>query len=605
MPVCRLPDQLVNRIAAGEVIERPAAVVKELVENALDANASRIEVGVEQGGRALVRVVDDGQGMDEADLALCVERHATSKLAPDADLVRIATLGFRGEALASIGAVARVSITTRTRDAATGAVLEVQAGRIAPIRPAGTTPGTRIEVRDLFFATPARLAFLRSERAETQAILDQFDRLALARPEIAFSLTVDGVERRRFEPARQAEGRLAARVAAVLGEGFLADARPVAVERDGVALEGYLGLPTEAAGGRRPFLVAVNGRPVRDRLIETALRVGYGDTLAGNRLPGAALTLRLSHERVDVNVHPTKTELRFREPDLVRSLVIGAVRRHLDGQGSLTARALGEAALARFAAGPAPQPVPERAMATGWTAPSGWDRRPASPGLKEAAAAFAYQGRLEVGAPSGAAAAASPAPPAEAHPLGAARVQLFDAYVLAETRQGFVLVDQHAAHERIVYERLKAELARGAVARQGQLVPVVVELPPHQVDLLVGAEAELARLGLLLERFGTSAVLVRESPAMLGPADLTGLVQDLAADLDEHGGAEALLRSLERVAATMACHGSVRAGRRLHLAEMDALLRQIETTPNGGTCNHGRPTWIAIDRAALDRLFGR
>ncbi|HWL68580.1 MAG TPA: DNA mismatch repair endonuclease MutL [Geminicoccus sp.] len=601
MPVCRLPDQLVNRIAAGEVIERPAAVVKELVENALDAKAGRIEVAVEQGGRALVRVVDDGQGMDEADLALCVERHATSKLAPDADLVRITTLGFRGEALASIGAVARVSITTRTRDAAVGAVLEVQAGRVAAVRPAGTTPGTRIEVRDLFFATPARLAFLRSERAETQAILDQLDRLALARPEIAFSLTVDGVERRRFEPARQAEDRLEARVAAVLGEGFLADARPVVVERDGVVLEGYLGLPTQAAQGRRPFLVAVNGRPVRDRLIETALRVGYGDTLAGHRLPGAALMLRLAHERVDVNVHPTKTELRFREPDLVRSLVIGAVRRHLDGQGSLTARALGEAALARFAAGPAP----ERATAGGWTAPSGWDRRAAAPGLKETAAAFAYQGRLDVGAPSGASAAATPAPPAEAHPLGAARVQLFDAYVLAETRQGFVLVDQHAAHERIVYERLKAELARGAVARQGQLVPVVVELVPHQVDLLVAAEAELARLGLVLERFGTGAVLVRESPAMLGAADLAGLVQDLAADLDGHGGAEALLRSLERVAATMACHGSVRAGRRLHLAEMDALLRQIETTPNGGTCNHGRPTWIAIDRAALDRLFGR
>ncbi|WP_027135238.1 DNA mismatch repair endonuclease MutL [Geminicoccus roseus] len=603
MPVCRLPDHLVNRIAAGEVVERPSSAMKELVENALDAGARRIDVAVEKGGRSLIRVVDDGAGMDEADLALCVERHATSKLAPDADLVRIATLGFRGEALASIGAVARLTITTRTATAPHAIALDVEAGRVAPIRPASAGPGTRIEVRDLFFATPARLAFLKSERAETAAIVDQLDRLALARPDLAFSLTVDGQERRRFEPARQLERQLEARVAEVLGAEFLDDARPVTVEREGVTLEGFLGLPTEAARGRRPFLIVVNGRPVRDRLVETGLRVGYGDTLAKNRLPGAAVILRLDPERVDVNVHPAKTELRFREPDLVRSLVIGAVRRHLDGAGTATAGSLAAATLATFSTAPAA----ERSPPVWQPAWGGGGRHGAPrPALAEAAAAFAYQGRLDTGPPSARAEPVqAPAPQAARHPLGAARAQLFDAYVLAETEDGFILVDQHAAHERIVYERLKAELARGGVARQGQLVPVVVDLAEHEVELLAAATAELAELGLLLEPFGTRAVLVRESPAMLGAADLPGLVHDLVSGLAEEGGAGALVASLHRVAATMACHGSVRAGRRLALAEMDALLRQIETTPNGGTCNHGRPTWVRIGRDALDRLFGR
>jgi DNA mismatch repair protein MutL len=605
LPVCRLPDHLVNRIAAGEVVERPAAAMKELVENALDAGARRIEVAVERGGRGLIRVVDDGSGMDEADLRLCVERHATSKLSPDADLVRIATLGFRGEALASIGAVARLCITTRTRLADHAVALEVEAGRVSPIRPAAAPPGTRIEVRDLFFATPARLAFLKSERAETASLVEQLERLALARPDVAFVLVVDGQERRRFEPAQRPDEQLDLRVADVMGRAFLDDARPVAVEREGVTLRGYLGLPTEAATGRRPFLAVVNGRPVRDRLIETGLRVGYGDTLAKNRLPGAALLLEIAPERVDVNVHPAKTELRFREPDLIRSLVIGTVRRHLETAGTRTAASLASATLAAFARPDAAAPISLRSSAGSWQpAPPANGR--ARPGFAEAAAAFALQARLDTGPPSARPEpATAPPPPAERHPLGAARVQLFDAYVLAETEQGFVLVDQHAAHERIVYERLKAGLATGGVARQGQLVPVVVDLAEHEVELLAGAQQALAELGLVLEPFGRRAVLVRESPAMLGTADLPGLVHDLVADLAEHGGPEALVRSLQRVAATMACHGSVRAGRRLNLAEMDALLRQIETTPNGGTCNHGRPTWVALGRHALDRLFGR
>jgi DNA mismatch repair protein MutL len=596
MPICRLPDHLVNRIAAGEVVERPASAMKELVENALDAGARRVEVTVANGGRSLIQVVDDGSGMSEEDLRLCVERHATSKIEPDADLVRIATLGFRGEALASIAAVARLSITTRTSKAPHAVALDVEAGRIGPIRPAAGPVGTRIEVRDLFFATPARLAFLKSERAEGTAILDQFDRLALARPDIAFSLTMDGEERRRFEPPRDPATLLQTRVAGVLGAAFLDDAAPIQVERSGVALSGFLGLPTEAAYGRRPFLVVVNGRPVRDRLVETGLRVGYGDTLAKNRLPGAALVISLAPERVDVNVHPAKTELRFREPDLVRSLVIGAVRRHLEAAGQRTAHSVNLERLADPSASMFSRPA-RNSHAYRPQAPA------VSAGLFEAAVAF--QAQLDVGAPSALSEPGEPLPPVERHPLGVARAQLFDAYVLSETSAGFVLVDQHAAHERIVYERLKAEMRHGGVARQGQLVPVVVELPEDAIDRLVGAADTLGQLGLSIERFGSRAVLVRESPAMLGTADLQGLVLDLAEDLAEQGGPQILLRSLERVAATMACHGSVRAGRRLTFAEMNALLRQIETTPNAGTCNHGRPTWIAVERSALDRLFGR
>ena len=589
MPIVRLPDHLVNRIAAGEVVERPASVVKELVENALDAGARRIEVAIEQGGRTLVRVTDDGQGMDAADLRLAIERHATSKLDPSSDLVRIATLGFRGEALPSIAAVSRLSITTRPREGGEhGMCLEVEAGRVAPVRPAGLAAGTRIEVRDLFFATPARLAFLKSERAETTAIVDQLERLALARPDVALTLTVDGAERRRF-PAHEPADLLRRRVEAVLGDAFLKDSVPVELARDDVRLTGFLGLPTAAAHGRRPFVMVVNGRPVRDRLLDMALRLGYGDTLAKDRLPGAVLFLELDAARVDVNVHPAKSEVRFREPELIRSLVIGGVRHLLDRHGSRTADSVAGAVLSAFTPGAGhPREVPHR------------------PGLAEAAAAYRYQAALDVGPPAG---RPEPAPvrplDRDVHPLGAARAQLFDAYVLAEGRDGFILVDQHAAHERIVYEQLKRQLATGAVARQAMLVPVVVDLMEDEVELLAAAAEELARLGLVLAPFGTRAVIVEAGPAMLGAADLGGLVRDLARDLEQHGDPRALTQALERVASTMACHGSVRAGRRLSLAEMDALLRQIETTPNGGTCNHGRPTWIAIERSALDRLFGR
>ena len=596
MPVCRLPDHLVNRIAAGEVVERPASAMKELVENALDADATRIEVTIERGGRGLVRVVDNGIGMDRGDLGLCVERHATSKLAEDADLVRIDSLGFRGEALASIGAVARLTITSRRVDAPHALALDVEAGRIGSPRPTAAAMGTRVDVRDLFFATPARLAFLKSERAETAAIVDQFDRLALARPDIAFRLTVDGDLRRGFEPVSCPADRLRERVAAIFGHDFQNDALELATEREGIVLSGYLGLPTDAAFSRKPLLYVVNGRPVRDRLIETALRVGYGDMLAKNRLPGAAIVVTLAPERVDVNVHPAKTELRFREPDLVRSILIGTVRRSLSAAGVPTASSLANATLAGFVSPPA-GPVMARS--------NGRDIALA-PGMAETGAAYRYQERIDTGRPSGRPhGQAIEPPPDERYPLGAARVQLFDAYVLAERSEGFVLVDQHAAHERIVYERLKAEIERAGVARQAHLMPIVVDLTEHEVELLIDTGHALELLGLVLEPFGTRAVLVRESPAMLGDTDLPGLIADLVRDLESLGTPQALLRSLDKVASTMACHGSVRAGRRLTLAEMDALLRQIEVTPNGGSCNHGRPTWVAIARTALDRLFGR
>ena len=536
--------------------------------------------------------------MDAADLLMCIERHATSKLAPDTDLVRIASLGFRGEALASIGSVSRLTITTRTASARHGLALDVEAGRIGVPRPASARQGTRVDVRDLFFSTPARLAFLKSERAETAAVIEQFDRLALSRPDIHFRLTIDGELRRQHEVATHPGDRLRDRVAAVLGSAFLTNALSVRVERDGLELNAFLGLPTDARSARKPFHNVVNGRPVRDRLIETALRVGYGDTLAKNRLPGAVIMVRLDPDRVDVNVHPAKTELRFREPDLVRSVVIGTIRHHLGQAGVRTAHSLGTATAAAFASA---QPVSQQHGSSSFG--------PALHGkssLHEAAVAFQLQERFDTGHPAGRNDhTQEPLKPDENYPLGAARAQLFDAYVLAECRDGFVLVDQHAAHERIVYERLKAELGKGGVVRQGLLMPVVVDLAEDAIDLLMQASYELRRLGLVVERFGARAIIILESPALLGSADLSGLIEDLVVDLRDVDTPVALLRSLEKVAATMACHGSVRAGRRLSLPEMDALLRQIEETPNGSSCNHGRPTSIALDRVQLDRLFGR
>jgi DNA mismatch repair protein MutL len=597
-PIRRLPQNLVNRIAAGEVVERPAAAVKELVENALDAGAGRIEVELAGGGRELIVVVDDGVGMGADELLVAIERHATSKLEGD-DLIRILTLGFRGEALAALAAVSRLSLRSRPRGQDSAFELAVEAGRAGTPVPAPGACGTRVEVRDLFFATPARLKFLKSERAETQAVREAVERLAMAHPAVAFSLVVDGRRALRLERAADdGQAALIGRLGAVMGRAFADDALAIDARRDGIRLHGFAGLPTASRNSARFQHLFVNRRPVQDRLLRGALRAAYGDLLFHDRQPMAALFVELAPEQVDVNVHPAKAEVRFRAPGAVRGLLIGAVREALLAAGSRTATSLGAAALGAF------RP----------TAGLPWGGRGgAAPGLAESALDYQAPAPAAGGAPHlelGPPAARDPGFAAaddalEHHPLGAARAQLHDAYILAQTRDGMVLVDQHAAHERLVYEGMKAALAVGGVARQGLLLPEVVELDPDAAQRLHERRAELAELGLVLERFGADAVLVRELPALLGAAEVGALVRDLAEDLRALDQAASLRAALHRVCATLACHGSVRAGRRLSLAEMNALLRQMEATPHSGQCNHGRPTYVSLSRADIERLFGR
>ncbi len=599
-PIRRLPQHLVNRIAAGEVVERPAAAVKELIENAVDAGARRISIELAGGGSSLIAVTDDGQGMAPAELMLAIERYATSKL-PDDDLVRVRTLGFRGEALAALAGVSRLVITSRPQGQDSAFSLSVEAGAVRAPTPAPGAPGTRVEVRDLFFATPARLKFLKSERAETQAVREAVERLAMAGPEVELTLMADG--RRALQLAAVAgdpEARLGARLGQIMGPEFAANALTVRAERDGVRLLGFAGLPTASHRTARYQYLFVNRRPVQDRLLRSALRAAYGDLLFHDRQPMAALFLELEPERVDVNVHPAKAEVRFREPGAVRGLVIGALRQALLAAGGRTSTTLGEAALGAF----------RRAGDLPWARTGAGNGGHLGPGLAETATRFqapADGERLELGPPAARDdLGAGPEDGAlEQHPLGAARVQLHDAYILAQTTDGLVLVDQHAAHERLVYERMKAELAADGVARQGLLLPAVVELDPAAIEHLEDRRAELAELGLVLERFGADAVLVREVPALLGNPDVDRLVRDLAADLVAIEQAVSLREALYRVCATLACHGSVRAGRRLSLAEMNALLRQMERTPHSGQCNHGRPTYVSLSRADIERLFGR
>ena len=584
----RLPPGLVNRIAAGEVVERPASAIKELVENALDAGATRITVELTEGGRSLIAVTDDGVGMTPQEIELAVERHATSKL-PDDDLIRITSLGFRGEALAALGAVSRMRVTSRPPDQDSAFALEVVAGDAGAVVPAPGAVGTRVEVRDLFFATPARLKFLKSDRSESQAAREVVERLAIAHPEVAFDLLLDGRRVLVLEPLgtdslEQAESRLRA----IMGREFADNALIVDGEREGIRLFGFAGLPTLSRPTQRFQHWLVNRRPVQDRLLKGALRAAYGDLLFQDRQPMAALFLRLAPERVDVNVHPAKAEVRFREPGLVRSLVIGTLKHALAEAGWRTSTSLGGAALGAFRAGAGPGRLPA--------------------GLAEAAASYqapaADQAGLELGAPSARHELAADEP-LERYPLGTARAQVHDSYIIAQTADGLLLVDQHAAHERLVYERMKAQLENGGVARQGLLLPEVVELGAADVDCLIERSVELEELGLVLERFGDGAVLVREVPAVLGAVDVTRLVQDLAEDLAEIDRAQSLRAALERVCASLACHGSVRAGRRLNLAEMNALLRAMEQTPHSGQCNHGRPTYVALSRADIERLFQR
>ncbi len=595
MTIRRLPEVVVNRIAAGEVVERPASAVKELVENALDAGARRVDVVVRDGGQTFIGVTDDGGGMTAAELALAVERHATSKL-PDDDLTRIDTFGFRGEALPSIGAVARLTLASRARGAAEAWTLPVEGGRKGQARPAALGAGTRVEVKDLFFATPARLKFLKTARTEFAHVEETVSRLALANPKVAFSLS-DG-EKEIFRLAPAAGDTSAARlerIAALIGREFAANAVAIAAERDGVRLSGFAGLPTFNRPTARMQFLFVNGRPVRDRLLLSALRGAYRDLMAGDRHPVVALFLDVPPDMVDVNVHPAKTEVRFRDTGLIRGLVVGAIRHAMAAAGHRAATTVGQAALAALKPEGGPRP---------------WSSAPAfiPRGLAEAALGF-HAPLAARPAEDAAGRSADDVPDAAGrpadHPLGVARAQVHETYIVAETADGLVIVDQHAAHERLTQEKMKAALANGGVARQGLLIPEVVELTPAAAARIAARADELTELGLAVEAFGDRAVVVREVPALLGETDVKGLIRDLAEDLAEHDAAHSLKARLDEVVATMACHGSVRAGRRLNAAEMNALLREMEKTPLSGQCGHGRPTYIELKRADIERLFGR
>jgi DNA mismatch repair protein MutL len=595
MPIRQLPETIVNRIAAGEVVERPASVVKELAENAIDAGASRIDIFTDGGGRRRIGITDDGSGMTRADLAIAVDRHATSKL-DDEDLLRIRTLGFRGEALPSIGAVARLGITTRHASEPHAWSMSVEGGAKSAIMPAALSQGTRVEVGDLFYATPARLKFLKTDRTEAEAIREVVRRLAMARPDVAFTLA--GEERAPVTWATAlpgASGRLT-RLGDILGADFCSSAIEVRAEREGIVVEGFAAAPSLTRANALGQYLFVNGRPVRDKLIIGAVRAAYSDYLPRDRHPVVALFVTLDPEEVDANVHPAKTEVRFRNAGLVRALIVHALKEGLAREGKRTAANSDGAVLASFRPAFTPR--------VNWD----WRRSPAYPVAGGAAAAFAEPGQaaFDVGTPTADVRfEQSPASDLLDRPLGAARTQIHETYIVSQTRDGLIVVDQHAAHERIVYEKLKASLARNGVQRQILLIPEIVELDEATVERLIARTEELASFGLAIESFGPGAVAVRETPSLLGKTNAAGLLRDLAEHMAEWDEALPLERRLMHVAATMACHGSVRAGRRLKPEEMNALLREMEDTPNSGQCNHGRPTYVELKLSDIEKLFGR
>lgn len=629
MPIRVLPTVTVNRIAAGEVIERPASAIKELVENAVDAGATKVEVHVTGGGKVSITVVDNGSGMTPEELKLAVQRHATSKL-PDDDLLNIQYLGFRGEALPSIGSISRMTITTRTQEADSGWSITVEGGEVGEIKPAACPPGTRIEVRDLFYATPARLKFLKSDTAEVRQVSDIMQRLAMAHPETGFRFTSEGRTLLRADVDGQEtlfDARLH-RLADVLGREFGDNAIPISVEREGVLLFGFAGLPTYNRGTSVAQHLFVNGRPVRDKLMLGTVRAAYQDFLARDRHPVVALFLEVPSEEVDVNVHPAKAEVRFKDAAMIRGMIISSLKHALADAGFRASSTVSQSALSSFQPGGVGQSAQMQGGYGGY--------QPTSPASQQALAqAMAVQAPMPVMTGEGAfyepatqpfahAPAtlldgqsappqarqfmpdqAQPGPAPGDFPLGAARAQLHETYVISQTRDGLVIVDQHAVHERLVYERMKAALAESGIARQSLLIPEVVELDAALADQLVQRTDELAELGLVLEGFGEGAVVVREIPALLGNVDVHGLVRNLADDLAEFGETLALRDKLEDVCGTMACHGSVRAGRRLNEAEMNALLRQMEATPHSGQCNHGRPTYVELKLSDIEKLFGR
>lgn len=593
MGVRKLDPFLVDRIAAGEVVERPASAVKELVENALDAGASDVEIVIANGGRTLVRVTDDGLGMSAEDLVLAVERHATSKI-PDNDLFAIATLGFRGEALPSIGSVARLSIATRRRNDENGWTLTVDAGIKHQVKPASLNPGTRVEIADLFYATPARLKFLKSDRAEALAIADFVKRIALAHPHVSFTLAGDGPA--LSYPASRAEDEEIARserIAQIMGAEFAQEALRLASEREDVTLTGFAGLPTDHRATAAHIHAYVNGRPVRDKLILGAAKAAYADLVPYGRHPALVLFIDVSPARVDVNVHPAKSEVRFRDPGLVRGLIVSALKERL---GSAFHRATLQGGLRTLDA-LRPSFAPQRPAA-----PMNYDWRasPAVPSFLNEQP----QARFDALPPQSDVRAAE-SDVASSHPLGAARAQVHDAFIIAQSDDGIVIVDQHAAHERLVYERLKRERAERGIARQMMLIPAIIEIDAVEVEKLLERADLLASLGLVIEPFGPGAIAVTEMPSALSGGDVTALIRDLIDGFEEWGAALTLEGRLDHVLATFACHHSVRAGRRMKPEEMNALLREMEATPNSGQCNHGRPTYVELKLVDIERLFGR
>ena len=586
-----LPEITVNRIAAGEVVERPASALKELIENSIDSGASQIDVTLIDGGRELISVADNGKGMRREELLLAVERHATSKL-PDENLAQIQWLGFRGEALPSIGAVARLAITSRVEEAEEAWHLTVNGGELGDVQPAARTAGTLVEVRDLFFATPARLKFLKTQRTEFQHASDVLKRLAMARPDISFSLS-DGVRKTQnlaTNDLDQSDARLN-RLTAVMGREFTDNLLTVNAEREGVLLTGYIGLPTLNRANNRMQYLFVNGRPVSDKVLAGAMRAGYADVLAHGRHALAALFLEMPYEEVDVNVHPMKVEVRYRDAGRIRGFVVSALRHTLAAAGYRSSTTVSAAAIGKVSDGSYSLPYKKEYPlgSREFLKTTATFQTPFQEFAKPSA-------RLEVDENQN---------PVEDYPLGVARGQLHETYIVAQTANGIVLVDQHAAHERLVMERIQAQLATKSVVRQILLLPEVVELDESGAQCIVARIEELAELGLVVEPFGKATIVVREYPAVLGESNIQGLVHDLADELAEMDQALALKDRLDNVCASMACHGSIRAGRRLTVDEMNALLREMECTPRSGQCSHGRPTYVELKLSDIESLFGR
>ena len=654
MSIRLLPPTLINQIAAGEVIERPYSVIKELIENSIDAGATSIEVIIRDGGRSYMAIIDNGQGMNQKDLSLCIERHATSKL-PDENLFCIKTLGFRGEALPSIGSIARLKITSKGPQEDHAWLLCVEGGIKKAVEPASLPRGTQVEVSDLFFATPARLKFLKAAQTEVGYILDTLRRLAMANPEISFTMRDEKKTLLQYRStSADAEGTLR-RLADIMGDDFAQNAVTVQLEHEEYAVWGYAGLPTLNKANAQQQYLFVNGRPVKDKILNHAVKLAYQDFLARDRFPLVCLYLTVDPDLVDMNVHPAKVEVRFRDPGKVRSILVSALKEALKTAGFKTSTTVANDAFAaahvqgqglgQFSGQPRREFQPTLSLQNAQALSAGFHTTfdtGASTAARESVSSRRYempvhsgqQGHrdhqimpigpqaghggfqeirhLEVGSLAQAPlklreSGTTEVPQDEfaAYPLGLARAQLHDTYIVAESKDGIVLVDQHAVHERIVYESMKQDLVEEGVQTQGLLVPEVVNLREEQQKSLLHYADELKKLGLAIEGFGGNAIVVREVPAILGEFNIAGLIRDIVDELEEMGTSVHLKHSIDNLLSTMACHGSIRAGRKLSLMEMNELLRQMERTPFSGQCNHGRPTYVELKKKDIERLFGR